>query len=154
MPLQRVAKHEVAAELLDRAMRLYLQHDSYFAAIHLAGAAEEVLAVYARSHGLVPAYDSTKTAIVALAPGRPGLELVKDEDREVANLLNEAKNSVKHKKGKADDWIEIDPREEAGELIERALLTLFQLPPSLGLRTPELTALFHEERHGPAPSEA
>jgi hypothetical protein len=44
-------KLDVACELLDRSLRLYYAGDSYFSALHLAGAAEEILGVYVERAG-------------------------------------------------------------------------------------------------------
>ena len=150
MPLVRTPKHAVASELLNSAMKLYLQGDNYYSALHLGGAAEEVLSVYARGINLVPCYDNTKQAIVSMAPMWPGAEN-EDNERAVTDLMNEAKNAVKHKRGSRDDWVEFDPREEAGEVIERALSTYLQIRDALALSLPALTLDFHEERRS-APS--
>ena len=49
---EAVPKHAIAGEHLDRAIELYLRGDSFYSALHLGGAAEEILNVYAREVSL------------------------------------------------------------------------------------------------------
>ena len=129
---EAVPKYTASLELLSRAIELYLRGDSYYSALHLAGAAEEVLAVYVRdlstdsSSGVGSVSDQLKQAFVALSdPTSP-----KDEkaikkwfhDRTYA-----AKNSVKHKSGRKDHVVDFPPQQEAAELLELAVSTYFQL---------------------------
>jgi hypothetical protein len=132
MPVTSVPKPEVALELLDRAIELYLRGDSYYAALHLGGAAEEVLSVCAREVSvnstatLKPAFDQMKDAIVALsAPASPD-EKRKAEKR-VYDLMSDAKNTVKHKRGSKDNTVNFDAKEEAYDVIDRAITTYLQL---------------------------
>ena len=124
-----VPKFTAALELLDRAIELYLRRDSFYSALNLAGAAEEVLAVYARelpadpASGVGSASDQLKELFVTMAT---------HEEREAAekwfhDRTYNAKNSVKHKRGKRDNSVDFDPKEEAGELLDLAVSTYFQL---------------------------
>ena len=127
-----VPKYTAALEFLERAIELYLRGDSYYAALHLAGASEEVLAVYVRGLPSGPSStcgstsDQLKQLFIAL-DSPPS-----DKEREAAakwfhDRTYNAKNSVKHKRGQRDHSLDFNPKEEAEELIELAMSTYFQL---------------------------
>ncbi len=139
MPSASVPKSEVACELLDRAIELHLRGDSYYAALHLGGAAEELLSVSAREVQvapdtfLKPAFDQMKEAIVALS--KPSSEAERQEVEKWAHdRMNDAKNSIKHKRGAKDNSVNFDAKEESYEMIDRAITTYFQLFSILRLR--------------------
>ena len=139
MPPASVPKSEVACELLDRAIELHLRGDSYYAALHLGGAAEELLSVSAREVQvapgtfLKPAFDQMKRAIVALS--KPSSEAERQEGEKWAHdRLNDAKNSIKHKRGARDNSVNFDAKEESYDMIDRAVTTYFQLFSILHLR--------------------
>ncbi len=132
MPSIAVPKAEVACELLDRAIELYLRGDSYYAALHLGGAAEEILAVCARevpaSAGtfMKPAFDQMKELIVALSHPTSKEEATRIE-KWAHDRMNDAKNSVKHKRGRKDQTVDFDAKEECFDVVDRAITTYFQL---------------------------
>ena len=138
MPSTVVQKSEVACELLDRAIELFLRGDSYYAALHLGGASEEILAVYAREVPLSggtfmePAFDQIKRAIVALSHPTSELE-AKESERWAHDRMSKAKNSVKHKRGPQDRIVDFDVGEESYDIIDRAITTYFQLWSQLAL---------------------
>ncbi|MDA3875657.1 MAG: hypothetical protein PF483_01055 [Halothiobacillus sp.] len=127
-----VPKYTASLELLSRGIELYLRGDSYYSALHRAGAVEEVLAVYVRElppepfTGSGSASDQLKQAFVALSdPACP-----KDEEslkKWFHKRTYEAKNAVKHKRGHRDDLVDLDPKLEAAELLDLAVSTYFQM---------------------------
>jgi hypothetical protein len=125
-------KNVVALELLERAIELFLRGDSYYAAIHLGGAAEELLTVYAReiqstsTTTLNPASDQVKAAFLKLMnpSSRDEAEML---EKWIHDRMSDAKNSVKHKRGRNDKTVSFDPKEEAYDVIDRAITTYFQL---------------------------
>jgi len=127
-----VPKTEVACELLDRAIELHLRGDSFFAALHLGGAAEEVLSVCVREIPagagtfMKPAFDQMKEAIVALSNPKSEHE-AKEIEKWAHDRMSDAKNSVKHKRGSKDRTVSFDAKEESYEVIDRAITTYFQL---------------------------
>lgn len=133
-----IPKSIVACELLDRAVELHLRGDSYFAALHLGGAAEEVLAVCARELPtgagtfMKPAFDQLKEAIVALSDPNSE-EDAKKLDKWAHSRMSDAKNSVKHKRGRKDRTVCFDAKEESYNVIDRAITTYFQLWSPLSL---------------------
>lgn len=127
-----VPKYTASLELLSRGIELYLRGDSYYAALHLAGAAEEVFAVYVRElppeplTGCGSASDQLRQAFVALSdPSRPQDE--KSLEKWFHDRTYAAKNAVKHKRGRRDYLVDFDPKLEAGELLDLAVSTYFQL---------------------------
>lgn len=151
MPVVSTPKHQVAIELLEAALRTYVEGKSYYAALHLAGGAEEVLSVYARSmhiqagEPMVPAYDSFKNAVVALS-GPTSEQERHAEHKAIADLMNRAMNSVKHKYGIDDEFVSFDAKEESAEVIDRAVTTYFQMQASLTLPHLPLIAEFDASR--------
>ena len=125
-------KHKVALELLERAIELYLRGDSYYSALHLGGAAEEVFAVYIRDlkdqlpAETKPASDQMKEAfLVYKSPGSPRERAV--AEKWIHNRMFAAKNSVKHKQGKGDLVVAFDAKEEAFAVIDLAISNYFSL---------------------------
>lgn len=151
MTVAKAQKSDVALELLERAIELYLRRDSYYSALHLGGAAEEVLAVYARevktspTTTLAPAFDQFKDGVLKiLSPSSP--EDTAKAEKWIYDRMTDAKNSVKHKRGKKDRTVGFDPREEAYDVIDRAITTYFQLFSVLGLRPLQLIEKFDARR--------
>lgn len=140
MSVAKVQKFDVALELLERAIDLYLRRDSYYSALHLGGAAEEVLAAYARevktspTTTLVPAFDQFKDAVLKISASSSPEDAAKTE-KWIYDRMMDAKNSVKHKRGTKDRSVSFDPREEAYDVIDRAITTYFQLFSVLELRS-------------------
>jgi len=65
--MKQIDKLNIACELLDRSLRLYYSGDSYFACLHLAGAAEEILGVYVEKAGAESSFENFRTAAVRLS---------------------------------------------------------------------------------------
>jgi hypothetical protein len=145
-------KYAIATELLNNALRLYFEQGSDYSALHLAGAAEEIFSVYVRAlkdengKSLVPVFDSSKEAVARLTERPPGTN-IQQVERDIADLMNAAKNATKHKKGRGDNAADFDARAEAKEVLDRAVSTYYQLASSL--RLPHATPLlvkFNEEQ--------
>lgn len=127
-----VPKITAALELLERGIELYLRGDSYYSSLHLAGAAEEVFAVYVRDFPPEPASvqgsasDQLQEAFIALYSPASAKER-KAAAKWFHDRTYDAKNSVKHKRGRSDHSLDFEPKEEAAELLELAVSTYFQL---------------------------
>jgi hypothetical protein len=134
----------VAAELLDRALRLYYEGGSDFAALHLAGAAEELLGKHIEAKGGESSFTSLRNAAVRLSK-------YFDEDRtestpkSIANAMNHAKNATKHMDLKDDDVVVFDARTEAHDLLDRAVSNYYQAMTEYEL---EETVLVRRFNHG------
>jgi hypothetical protein len=113
---------DIAEKQLLASIRLWHDGD-YVSALTLAGAADEILGKRLRVLGLQPSFDQWKNLIVSLArcDGDENPKL----DQLVGDLLNHTRNAFKHYDG--DAAIEIDIREDATEMIERAIANYHQL---------------------------
>jgi hypothetical protein len=109
-----LSKIDAAVDQLDWAIRLFLDHKAYVAAITLAGAAEEVLG---KAVGAKAAFEVLKKKFVTEL-GMPEKEVSQDH-------LNKARNWLKHWDGRTDEEkISLQLDEEALQYIVRALTNL------------------------------
>jgi len=124
--LEKYGKLDIALSLLDKAIKIYQEGDHYFAALHLAGAAEEVLGKFLKKKGIDTSLESEKEAFVLV-----NRELLKRtiSEKYAADFLNKAKNSIKHmdEKNADDEYVVMDPKEDANNMIQRALTNCWRL---------------------------
>jgi hypothetical protein len=108
-------KLDIAGEYLDAAMQMYLEQRDYFCAIHLAGAAAELLDRH------LPKEDRT-FGIAQRAQKELHCVETGDEasDKEINEVLNGPKNAIKHT-GNNERTVTLDPVCEAEWWIESAL---------------------------------
>ena len=120
--MPNIKKLDIALEFLDLAMQLYMEGRNYLCAIHLAGAAEELLGM----HRLKAERISELTL-----KAQKGLQYIETgklpKDAEARKIVNLSKNSIKHMRDNTDDTIDIDPSAEARRWIEDALINLEKL---------------------------
>ena len=137
-------KSAIATELLDRALRMYYEGDSYFAALHLAGAAEEVLAVYVARYGGTSSFDSLRDASVLLSKylDNDGIE---SNPNDIACLINRAKNATKHMYGKKDTEVDFDVQSEAKAMLDLAVSNYYYLASFIDLPETNLLQRFNTE---------
>jgi len=137
-----VQKLTVASELLEQALRLYYENH-YFSALHLAGAAEELLGAHLRVMGQSSAFHSFRTAGVELVKGSSDGPLM--TGKEMEGLLNHAKNRTKHMDSAEDSVVTFDPAEEAHDLLDRAVSDYYHLMQYCPLAETPLVARFNRE---------
>lgn len=134
-------KTKIASELLEQALRLYYEGGADFAALHLAGAAEELLgnqldelgANWKGEERLKPksAYRRHKEDIARLSAHL-------DEDgkglspNEVGIRLRAARNAVKHLDASMPWGLTLKPRDEARDVLYRAVENYGALSTELG----------------------
>ena len=115
----------VAVELLDRALRMYYEGSSYFAALHLAGGAEEILGVYVeRREG-----ESSLKSLVSGAVEFSKLlnDGVASNPKNIRDAINHPKNQTKHMDKGNGEYVTFDPKMEARNLLERAVSNYYTL---------------------------
>jgi hypothetical protein len=138
-------KIEIASQLLDSALRhFFSEPPEYFAAICLAGAAEEILGKHVESKGGESSFNSMKNGAVLISQfleGEPTTE------KAIHNLMNKAKNSTKHMNGSADSTIDFEPKAEAKDLLDRAVTNYYQLMGHYELKETDLLTRFNDERN-------
>jgi hypothetical protein len=113
---QILSAESIAERQLLAALKMWEEAD-YISSITLAGAAEEILGKRMRRLGLEPSFDNMKSAIVQLA--RKFGETTPNLDKLVADMMNQTRNELKHYAG--DEMLEFDLREDAHEMLERAI---------------------------------
>ncbi|RJX33557.1 MAG: hypothetical protein C4516_01855 [Oxalobacter sp.] len=150
MTADSTPKHEIATELLEWAIHAFLSGSAYYSALHLAGAAEEIFAVYLRApeHNLTPSVKSFTEGFLRISQPADDVERVKLE-KWVIDRMNAPRNSVKHKKGHQDNFVEFNAEEESAEVINRAISNYFQLLGRLPLRILASIADFDAVRRVP-----
>ncbi|WMW79539.1 hypothetical protein RF679_12875 [Undibacterium cyanobacteriorum] len=133
----------VAAELLDRALRLCYGGDSFFSALHLAGAAEEIFGAYVTRKGGKSAFKNLQTGAIELSQHfNDGSD---STPKDIADLLNSAKNRTKHLHVDAndDDNIYFEPKRQAHDLLDRAVSNYYCLMAHFELPETELVRRFN-----------
>lgn len=130
---------------MERGLQMYFD-EAYFAAIHLAGGAEEILGTYVtRLTGTDNAFKSLQGAAVRLS------ELF-DEDGErsspkaIRELMTYARNRTKHIDATGDDDVKFDPKLQAKDLLDRAVTDYYHLMNYLPLQESDLFRRFNELR--------
>ena len=137
-------KLEIARELLDRALRLYYEGGSDFAALHLAGAAEELLGRHVEKLGGESSFASLQQGAVRLSK-YINPDKTESEPKAIANVMNHAKNATKHMNKTDDDHVSFDPRAEAHDRLDRAVSDYYQAMAEYELPETELIRRFNQE---------
>jgi len=116
----------VAVELLDRALCMYYEGSSYFAALHLAGGAEEILGAY------VERREEGASSLKSLVSGAVEFsELlnggVASKHQNIRDVINHPKNQTKHMDKGKSEHVTFDPKMEARNLLGRAVSNYYTL---------------------------
>ena len=120
--MQEVRKIDMAIQKLEDALRAYFD-GRHHSALVLAAAAEQLFAGYMHSHKIMPAFSSMRTAIVKIANGlkdRSGGDFKPTTEKDIGDLLNHAYNHSHHA-GKTELEVQMNPKFEAQETIDRAI---------------------------------
>lgn len=137
--MQQVQKLTMAVEQLEDALAAYFS-GRFHSAIVLAGAAEQLFAGYVLKHDMKPAWSQMRSVITKIANGitqrDTGAVGTTTED-DIGDLMNRAYNHSKHA-GRKDHLVEMNPRFEAQELIDRAISNYDALFARLDYDLPEL----------------
>jgi hypothetical protein len=116
-------KREIAREFLDAAIEFYLTGTNLVCAIHLAGAAEELLGKHLPEKERILTSGSKAERALIAETGRILSE------REARDRLLAAKNQIKHMANSDDETVtfEFGPLAEAAFLIRLAVTNLYNL---------------------------
>ena len=117
-----LSAHDIAEHQLLAALKLWREGD-YLSALTLAGAAEEILGKRLRNLGRESSFEQIKNEIIGLARVQGDTDL--KTEKLVAELLNQSRNELKHYSG--DESLCFDLREDAAEMLERALANYHML---------------------------
>jgi hypothetical protein len=122
----------IALEHLEEALRMYLDEKAYFAAITLAGAAEEILGKLAKHQGKENSIESLKKAARQIHERVYGETI---EPAAIADRANYARNKLKHVNPGLEPLVTINVEEEAYDMLNRAIdnywLVMEQLSPAM-----------------------
>jgi hypothetical protein len=123
-------KTDIALEFLDMAMELFVQQRSYFAAIHLAAAAEELLGKLLPKEERISEIAIKAQIAFQVDNDRKEIDYdtaQKTERKAAAKVDAGLKNTIKHVNDGNDLEVEGDPVSEASYFIEHALINLESL---------------------------
>jgi hypothetical protein len=132
----------VAVELLDRALQMF-NDGAYFAAITLAGAAEEILGVYVERAGMQSSFDNFREMAVPFANFVANEGDTTVDVKIMSNWMKYARNRTKHIHSTGDDDILFHPRHSAMDLLQRALRDYANLQTVYPLEMTELMKGFN-----------
>lgn len=117
MPAARADKLEIADEMLNSAIAFFFDHQ-YFAALNLAGVAQELYGKQVRLRGSIDQIQEIVKFSTELAAKHANPSATQDELRKFALS---PKNGIKHFNNASDRYIKIDAQDEARLMIEDAL---------------------------------
>jgi hypothetical protein len=117
MPAARTDKLKIADEMLNSAIALFFDYQ-YFAALNLAGVAQELFGTHVSLSGSINQLDEIIDFSSALAAKQGSPHTSRKKWREIAL---HPKNRIKHLDSLSDRHIEIDAQDEARLMIEDAL---------------------------------
>ncbi len=143
--MEEVSKIDIALEYLEVALGCYLESGQYFAALHCAGAAEELLGKFVEMKGGESAFRSTQASAIQFGAYLYGQHA---KPKDMADIINHAKNRSKHMDGSHDSSIRFDPRQEAHDLIERCMRNVYVLMRTENIAETERMRVFNGIRVG------
>jgi hypothetical protein len=118
------SKLEIAFELLNEALAIYYRGDSYFACLHVAGGAEELLGKYLTFLESENSLQSLHAGALRMYQHENGLEIIKSE---MFGVINYSKNSIKHMDNLADRLFTKDIKAQAEDRLEMAVSNFYNL---------------------------
>jgi hypothetical protein len=106
-------KLDIAIEYLDTASTLWIHEISYFSAMHLAAAAEEIAGKACRIAGISAYFDdvSLEASQMLLAAG------IEHTGRQLKDAAYGAKNAIKHMDNRTDTVVNLDARKKSADYI-------------------------------------
>ena len=118
MSIQTFDKKCIALSQLETAICLYFKGEDYFSTITLAGAAEEIFGKLVANKGLDNSLESLKEAAIKVHNIIYNTEV---PPKEIAFVANRARNAMKHLNATEGPTFTFDPKENAIDMIERAI---------------------------------
>lgn len=128
MTTQVYDKTLIAVTQLETALRLFVEGQDLFSALTLAGAAEEILGRLVSGEGKESSIESLKNAASEMHQHLFS-EII--DPSVFGHLANRARNSLKHLGSPKQPRIALDVREEAVDMLNRAIDNYWALQESL-----------------------
>ncbi len=116
--MKKVNKLDIADEMIEAAIEEFIDNKRHFAALNLAGVAEEIYGKQIRIAGSVDSLEGNIQAAAKVNARLGGSEL---SPKNWKRIFNFHKNSVKHYDSQSDQYVEINVEQEAEFMIEDAL---------------------------------
>ncbi len=111
-------KLPIATSQLDTALRLFFEEEDLFSAITLAGAAEEILGQLLREAGIKNSFDELNEASARIHESLFGDQV---GAKVFGERANRARNTLKHHTPGQPQAVTLDLRQEAIDLLDRAI---------------------------------
>lgn len=141
----KIKKIDVAVNHLRLAIDLFLNGGDRLCVVTLAGAAEEILGKYAERENITPMIEILNSALKQeIAPDTTYGDFKR-------NILNNARNTIKHFSKTDDEIIEIDSETEALSMLIRAIANLQKYNNTATENTPVLLEWINKNREGLLP---
>ena len=140
MSIQPHDKQLIALTQLETALRLFAEGKDFYSVVTLAGAADEILGKLLEQRGGVTALASLTRASIAIhiqVHGKPATE------KSFADRANLARNALKHLQAGGAPTVNLDIREEAEDMLDRAISNYWELENRL---SPAMEAFEHVRR--------
>ncbi len=122
--MNEIKSINIALEQLETALRLFKETEEYISVITLAGAADEILGKACREQGIKSALEEMQHSFYLLRAIRFGdsaTQEKKKSDKWLADRANHVRNKAKHINPIVEPSLVIDAKQEAKDLISRAL---------------------------------
>ena len=122
--MKEIQSIDIALEQLETALRLFKETEEYISVITLAGAAEEILGKACREQGIRSALEEMQHSFYLLRKIRFGVKAEEEKDKSdkwLAVRANYVRNKAKHVNPIQEPSLLIEAKEEAKDLISRAL---------------------------------
>lgn len=142
--MNEYTKLKISTELLQQALSMYFEQKAFFAAIHLAGAADDLLGAYITRRGGESSFNSLVTAALKISKNINGDE--ESSPKSMRYLINRVKNETKHLDDNKSDVLTCDPESEAKDLLDRAVSNYYLLMRDHQLPEFPLLSKYNEER--------
>ncbi|MDF1645226.1 MAG: hypothetical protein P1U80_13715 [Pseudomonadales bacterium] len=122
--MKEIQSIDIALEQLETALRLYKETEEYISVITLAGAAEEILGKVCREQDIENSLEQMQRSFYLIRKIRFGDQATderKQSDKWLADRANSARNKAKHANPVREPVLTFDVKEEAKDLLGRAL---------------------------------
>ena len=128
MSEQPYHKQTIGLMQIETALKLYFEGQDYFSAITLAGAAEEIFGKLLSTRGIENSLESITAASTAIHQKLFGSPVAR---KDIADRANRARNALKHVELNESQMVSLDPKEEAKDMLQRAVDNYWLLEQSL-----------------------
>lgn len=128
MGIKAYYREDLALKQLETALRLYFEESDFASVITLAGAADTIFGNLLTSIGKEPSIESLKSAVGAIHLKLYGEAML---PKQIADRANNARNSLKHWDVGQSTIIKFDLKQEAGDMLFRAIDNYWNLKEDL-----------------------